>query len=194
MIKLLDKTNIEDFKSLLSNIDTIMGQDLSEFIPWAGKSRREILVDKIIHDWLMWGSKSRNAIGWFEDGKLRTVLCQDFSITVKAWSMSYYFSDYKDYRAIHTGTACGEYAIAEAERVGYYEYYRVIEASKIKVFDRAWRDTIRKRYVMVVDEIVPALEKPITTHSWDWLFEMNSKTIDSAIVKGILLPEYRKFN
>jgi uncharacterized protein YfaS (alpha-2-macroglobulin family) len=47
---------------------------------------------------------------------------------------------------------------------------------------------------MVVDEIVPALEKPITTHSWDWLFEMNSKTIDSAIVKGILLPEYRKFN
>ena len=194
MIKLLDKTNIEDFRLLLSNIDTIMGQDLSEFIPWTGQTRREILVDKMIHDWLLWESKTRNTFGWFEDGKLRTVLCQDFSITVKAWSMSYYFSDYKDYRAIHTGTKCGECAMAEAERIGYYEYYRVIEASKIKVFDRAWRDSIRKRYVMVVDEIVPALEKPITTHSWDWLFGLNSKTIDSAIVKGILLPEYRKFN
>jgi hypothetical protein len=194
MIKILDKTNIKDLKELMSNIDTVMGQDLSEVIPWTGQTRREILVDKLIHDWLMWDSKTRNAFGWFEDGKLRTMLCQDFSVVVKAWSMSYYFSDYKDYRAIHTGTKCGEYAMAEAERIGYYEYYRVIEASKIKVFDRAWRDSIRKRYIMVVDEIVPALEKPITTHSWDWLFELNSKNIDSAIVKGILLPEYRKFN
>lgn len=194
MIKLLTKDNIEDIKMLLSNIDTVMGQDLSEFIPWIEKTRREILVDKIVNDWLQWESKGRNAIGWFEDNRLRTVLCQDFSIVVKAWSMSYYFSDYKDYRAIHTGTKCGEYAIAEAERIGYYEYYRVIEASKIKVFDRAWRDTIRKRYIMVVDEVVPALEKPITTHSWNWLFEMNTKTVDSAIVKGILLPQFRKFN
>jgi hypothetical protein len=44
---------------------------------------------------------------------------------------------------------------------------------------------------MVVEEIVEAYEKPISIHAWEWLFEGNSKTIDCAIVKGILLPEYR---
>ena len=191
MIKLLNDSNIDDLKLLLVNINTIMGQDLREYIPWTGATRREMLTDKLINDYLRWGNKGRNAIGWYENGALRSVLFQDFSVAIKAWSMSYYFSDYKDYRAMHTGVECGKIAMAEAENLNYYEYYRVIEASKIKAFDRAWRDTIRKRYLMVVDEIVPALEKPMTTHAWDWLFEGASKTIDSAIVKGILLPEYR---
>lgn len=195
MIKLLDKTNIEDLELLLSNIDTIMGQDLNEKIQWTGgQTRREILLDKLINSWIKWENKTRQSIGWFEDGKLRTVLFIDFSITVKAWSMSYFISDYKDYRAIRTGSKCGEIAMAEAERIGYYEYYRVIESSKIKTFDRAWKNSIRRRYMMVVDEIVPAFEKPITSHAWDWLFENNSKTLDSAIVKGILLPEHRNDN
>jgi hypothetical protein len=194
MIKLLDKTNIEDLKLLLSNIDTIMGQDLNEEIQWTGgQTRREILFDKLVNSWIKWENKTRQSIGWFEDGRLRTVLFIDFSITVKAWSMSYFISDYKDYRAIHTGSKCGEIAMAEAERIGYYEYYRVIESSKIKTFDRAWKNSIRQRYMMVVDEIVPAFEKPITSHAWDWLFENNSKTLDSAIVKGILLPEHRNY-
>jgi hypothetical protein len=194
MIKLLDKTNIEDLKLLLSNIDTIMGQDLNEEIQWTGgQTRREILFDKLVNSWIKWENKTRQSIGWFEDGRLRTVLFIDFSITVKAWSMSYYISDYKDYRSIHTGTKCGEIAMTEAERIGYYEYYRVIEASKIKTFDRAWKNSIRRRYMMVVEEIVPAFEKPITSHSWDWLFESSSKTVDCAIVKGILLPEYRDY-
>jgi hypothetical protein len=194
MIKLLDKTNIEDLELLLSNIDTIMGQDLNEEIQWTGgQTRRDILLDKLINSWIKWENKTRQSIGWFEEGKLRTVLFIDFSITVKAWSMSYFISDYKDYRAIHTGSKCGEIAMAEAERIGYYEYYRVIESSKIKTFDRAWKNSIRQRYMMVVDEIVPAFEKPITSHAWDWLFENNSKTLDSAIVKGILLPEHRNY-
>lgn len=194
MIKLLDKTNIEDLKLLLSNIDTIMGQDLNEEIQWTGgQTRREILLDKLINSWIKWENKTRQSIGWFKDGKLRTVLFIDFSITVKAWSMSYFISDYKDYRAIHTGSKCEEIAMAEAERIGYYEYYRVIESSKIKTFDRAWKNSIRQRYMIVVEEIVPAFEKPITSYTWDWLFENNSKTLDSAIVKGILLPEHRNY-
>ncbi len=193
MIKLLNESHLVDLKKLIANIDSIMGQNLNEVIPYTQLVRREMLVDKIANDYLFWNSKSRNAIGWFEDGVLRTLLCQDFSTVVKAWSMSYYISDYKDYRAIHTGTKCGEYAMSEAEKINYYEYYRVIEADKIKVFDRAWRDSIRQRYLMVVEEIVPALEKPITSHAWDWLFEMNAKTTDSAIVKGILLPQYRPY-
>ena len=193
MIKILNKNNIEDLRLLLSNIDTIMGQDLNTNFWAGGQPRREILFDKLTNGWLKWENKTRRSIGWFEDGKLRTVLFIDFSVTVKAWSMSYYISDYKDYRSIHTGSKCGEVAMAEAERIGYYEYYRVIEASKIKVFDRAWKNSIRQRYMMVVEEIVPAFEKPITSHAWDWLFEGNAKTVDSAIVKGILLPEYRDY-
>lgn len=193
MIKILNETNIEDLKNLLGNIDNIMGQPLDEYITWTGQTKREMLVDRIVSNWLKWDNKTRNAIGWFEDGRLRTLLCQDFSVTIKAWSMSYYFSDYKGYAAINTGTLCGAWAMEEAERVGYYEYYRVIESSKIEVFNRAWKNSIRTRYLLVVDELVPASEKPITTYAWDWLFEGNAKTVDSAIVKGILLPEYRNY-
>lgn len=193
MIKLLNETNIQDIKNLVSNIDTIMGQDLNEINPYSKVSRRELLVEKLTSDWLKWGHPTRNIIGWFEDGVLRTILCQEYSLTVKAWAISYYISDYKDYRGIHSGTRCGEYAMAEAEKINYYEYYRVIDLDKVKVWERAWRDTIRSRYIMVVDEIVPALEKPMSTLTWDWLFEMNAKTKDSAIVKGILKPEFRPY-
>jgi hypothetical protein len=194
MIKLLNASNIDDLTKLLDNVNSIMGQNLDEEIQWTGgQTRREILLDKLVNNWLKWESKTRRSIGWFEDGRLRTVLFIDFSITIKAWSMSYYISDYKDYRSIHTGAQCGEMAMAEAERIGYYEYYRVIEASKIKTFDRAWKNGIRQRYMIVVEEIVPAFEKPIASHAWDWLFESNAKTVDSAIVKGILLPEHRNY-
>jgi hypothetical protein len=194
MIKLLNASNIDDLTKLLDNVNSIMGQNLDEEIQWTGgQTRREILLDKLVNNWLKWESKTRRSIGWFEDGRLRTVLFIDFSITIKAWSMSYYISDYKDYRSIHTGAQCGEMAMAEAERIGYYEYYRVIESSKIKTFDRAWKNGIRQRYMMVVEEIVPAFEKPIASHAWDWLFESNAKTVDSAIVKGILLPEHRNY-
>jgi hypothetical protein len=194
MIKLLNASNIDDLTKLLDNVNSIMGQNLDEEIQWTGgQTRREILLDKLVNNWLKWESKTRRSIGWFEDGRLRTVLFIDFSITIKAWSMSYYISDYKDYRSIHTGAQCGEMAMAEAERIGYYEYYRVIESSKIKTFDRAWKNGIRQRYMIVVEEIVPAFEKPIASHAWDWLFESNAKTVDSAIVKGILLPEHRNY-
>ena len=157
MIKLLNDSNIDDLTKLLDNVNSIMGQNLDEEIQWTGgQTRREILFDKLVNNWLKWESKTRRSIGWFEDGRLRTVLFIDFSITIKAWSMSYYISDYKDYRSIHTGAQCGEMAMTDAERIGYYEYYRVIEASKIKVFDRAWKNSIRQRYMMVVEEIVPA--------------------------------------
>jgi len=191
MIKILNDSDIDSLKALLLNINTIMGQDLSEVIPWTGATRREILTEKLINDYLRWNSKSRNTIGWYDGTQLRSVLFQDFSVVQKSWSMSYYISDYRDYRALHSGTECARLAWSEAEKLNYYEYYRVIEASKIKTFERAWRDTIRSRYLMVVDEVVPAHEKPMTTHAWDWLFEGSSKTVDTAIVKGILLPKYR---
>jgi hypothetical protein len=193
MIKLLNESHIDDLTALLSNIDTIMGQSLSEEIQWTGKIRREMLLDKLVSGWLRWGNKSRNVIGWYEGDKLRSVLFQDFSITIKAWAMSYYFSDYRNYQAIHTGTACGKIAMELAEKAEYYEYYRVIEADKIKAFDRAWKDSIRSRYLMVVDEIIPANHKPIASQAWDWLFESAAKTVDCAIVKGILLPEHRPY-
>jgi hypothetical protein len=193
MIKLLNESNINDLTALLSNINTIMGQPLGEEIQWTGRTRREMLIDKLVSGWIQWGNKSRNVIGWYEGDRLRSVLFQDFSITIKAWAMSYYFSDYNNYHAIHTGTKCGKLAMDIAEKAEYYEYYRVIEAGKVKAFDRAWKDSIRSRYIMVIDEIVPAHEKPITTQSWDWLFESAAKTVDVAIVKGILLPEYRPY-
>lgn len=193
MIKLLNETHVNDLKDLLSGINTIMGQSLDEEIQWTGKTRREMLVDKLVSGWLNWGNKTRNVIGWYEDSQLRSALFQDFSISTKAWSMSYYFSNYNDHRAIHTGSQCGEVAMEIAEKAEYYEYYRLIEASKIKAFERAWKNSIRDRYIMVVDEIIPAQEKPITTQAWDWLFESAAKTVDAAIVKGILLPEYRPY-
>ena len=194
MVKILNETNIEDLKLLLSNIDVLLRQNLLEVVPWTGKTHKELLINVMINNWLSWENKSKTIFGWFEDNRLRTVLFQDFSLDTKSWSIAYYFSDYKNYRAIHTGTKCGELAMAKAESIGYYEYYRVIEASKIKVYDRAWKDSIRKRYIMVVDEIVPAFEKPIIANSWNWLYGSYAKTVDTAIVKGILLPEYRKFN
>jgi hypothetical protein len=193
MIKLLNETNISDLKDLLSTIDNIMGQSLSEEIQWTGKTRREMLLEKLVSSWLCWGNKTRNVIGWYEDGCLRSALFQDFSIGIKAWSISYYFSNYNDHRSIHTGSECGQVAMDIAEKAEYYEYYRVIEASKIKAFERAWKNSIRSRYLMVVDEIVLAQEKPITSQAWDWLFESSAKSVDSAIVKGILLPEYRPY-
>ena len=191
MIKFLDETDTDELIRLLNGLNSIMGQNLDEIIQWTGLSRRQLLCEKLINGWLKWKTKTRRSIGWFENDQLRTVLFIDFSITIKAWSMSYYFSNYKDYNAITTGAICGEVIMKEAEKIGYYEYYRIIEASKIKTFDRAWKNGIRKRYLMVVEEIVQAYEKPISIHAWEWLFEGNSKTIDCAIVKGILLPEYR---
>jgi hypothetical protein len=191
MIKFLDENDTDELIHLLDGLDSIMGQNLDEIIQWTGLSRRQMLCEKLINGWLKWKTKTRRSIGWFENGKLRTVLFVDFSILIKSWSMSYYFSNYKDYNAIKTGAICGEVIMKEAEKIGYYEYYRIIEASKIKTFDRAWKNGIRKRYLMVVEEIVEAYEKPISIHAWEWLFEGNSKTIDCAIVKGILLPEYR---
>jgi hypothetical protein len=194
MVKILNETNIEDLKLLMANIDTLMGQNLFEVIPWTGKTHKEILIDVMINNWLLWGNKTKAVFGWFEDNKLRAVLFQDFSLDTKAWSITYYIADYNNYRGIYAGAKCFEHATDNAESAGYYEYYRVIDASKIKVYDRAWKESDRKRYIMVVDEIVPAFEKPIIVNSWNWLYGAYAKPVDTAIVKGILLPEYRKFN
>jgi len=195
MIKILNDSNIDDLVNLINNIDTVMGQDLDENIPWAGVNRRQSLIDNLVNNWLKWESKTRNSIGWFEDGKLRTVLFIDFSITIKAWTMSYLLTDYKDYKGLRSCTKVIEVAWEEAKRVGYYECYRVIESSKFEAFTRLGKtSTIEPQYIIVVDEIVPAFEKPMTTLAWDWLFEGNAKTIESAIVKAILLPEHRNTN
>ena len=68
MIKILDASNINDLIKLLNNLNTVMGQDLNKEIPWTGMTRREILVDKLVNNWLRWESKTRSSIGWFEDG------------------------------------------------------------------------------------------------------------------------------
>ena len=79
----------------------------------------------------------------------------------------------------------------ELKAVLFQDFYRVIEASKYKAFDRYAISKLRHRYELVLDETVPAHEKPMTSLSWNWLFEGSAKGIDTVIVKGLLKQEFR---
>lgn len=192
MIELLHLKHKDQLVNLLDGVKTVMGQDMDYVNPLTGKSRRENFSDYVIESWLHFPEcMTRRNIGWFQDGILKAILLQDFSTTIKAWSISYYFSSCNDLSGRKAGGECLDYAIAEAERLEYYEYYRVIQASKYKAFDRYAISKLRHRYTLVVDEIVPAHEKPMTSLAWDWLYEGHAKEVDAAIVKGILKQEYR---
>jgi hypothetical protein len=192
MIKLLDSSNKEDLKNLLSKLDTVMGQSLDAVNPLTLQTRRVALLDYLCNSRLNWASTpGKRNIGWFHEGELKAVLFQDFSTTVKAWSISYYFSSCKSLLGRRAGGECLDFALEEAERLDYYEYYRVIEASKYRAFHHYADSKLRDRYMLVVDELVPAHEKPTTGLIWDWLFEGNAKDVDVAVVKGVLKPEYR---
>ena len=192
MIKILDLSDTNQFKKMLDGVDTIMGQPMDWTNPLTGKSRRENIFEYLVETWLQHSnSYNRRNIGWFHNNELRAVLFQDFSLTVKAWSISYYFSNCGNLLGRQAGGECLDFAIEEAERLNYYEYYRVIEASKYKAFDRYAISKLRPRYMLVLDEIVPAHEKPMTSLTWNWLYEGNAKDVDAAIVKGVLKNEYR---
>jgi len=192
MIKLLNLSNTDEITNLLGKLDTIMGQDINQVNPLTLKTRRYHIVDYIVSSRLAWAdSVSKRNIGWYHDGELKAILLQDFSTTVKAWSISYYFSSCGSLLGRTAGGECLDFALAEAERLNYYEYYRVIEASKYKAFDKYANSKLRPRYELVLDEIVPAHEKPMTSLAWDWLFEGNAKEVDVAIVKGVLKQEFR---
>jgi hypothetical protein len=192
MIKLLNLSNREEFKNMLAGVSTVMGQDLDWTNPFSGRTRRDHLTDYLVDGWLQWpDTVTRRNIGWYHEGELRSVLFQDFSTSIKAWSISYYFSNCGTSLGRRAGGECLDYAIEEAERLNYYEYYRVIQASKFKAFDRYATSKLRSRYLLALDEIVVAHEKPMCSLTWSWLFEGNAKEVDTAIVKGMLKPEFR---
>lgn len=192
MIRILNLSDQEAFRKMLDGVNTVMGQDMDWRNPLTGKTRRENLSEYLVETWLQYpDSPTRRNIGWFHDGELKATLFQDFSTTLKAWAISYYFSNCKELLGRRAGGECLDHAIEEAERLNYYEYYRVIEASKYKAFDRYARSKLRDRYMLVLDEIVPAHEKPMTSLTWNWLYEGNAKDVDAAIVKGILKNEHR---
>lgn len=192
MIKLLDLSNTDEIRNLLGKLNTIMGQDIHQIIPFSVKTRKDHLVDLIVSSRLACAdAATRINIGWYHEGELKAILFPDFSTTVKAWSISYYFSSCKSMLGRTAGGECLDFAITEAEKLNYYEYYRVIEASKYKAFDKYANSKLRSRYELVLDEIVPAHEKPMTSLAWDWLFEGNAKDVDVAIVKGVLKQEFR---
>ena len=191
MIKLLNLNNVTELRNLLSKIDSIMGQDINQINPLTSTTRRDRIVDYIISSRLAWDTPSKRNIGWYHEGELKAVLFQDFSNTIKAWSIGYYFSSCGTMLGRTAGGECLDFAITEAERLNYYEYYRVIEATKYKAFNKYAISKLRHRYELVLDELVPAHEKPMTSLSWDWLFEGNAKEVDCAIVKGVLKQEFR---
>lgn len=192
MIKLLDSSNKEDLKTLLSKLDTVMGQSLDAVNPLTLQTRRVALIDYLCNSRLNWSNTpGKRNIGWFHEGELKAVLFQDFSTTVKAWSISYYFSSCKSLLGRRAGGECLDFALQEAERLNYYEYYRVIEASRYHAFHNYANSKLRDRYMLVLDEVVPAHERPMTSLTWDWLFEGNAKDVAVAVVKGVLKPEYR---
>lgn len=192
MIKILNLSDKQQFLDMMYEIDTVMGQPMDAVSSLTGRSRRQLLSDYLIDSWLQYpDSPTRRNIGWFHNDELKAVLFQDFSKTVKAWSISYYFSSCGNSLGRQAGGECLDFALTEAERLNYYEYYRVIEASKYKAFDRYAISKLRHRYELVLDETVPAHEKPMTSLSWNWLFEGAAKSIDTIIVKGMLKQEFR---
>lgn len=192
MIKLLNLNNTDEIKNLLGKLDTIMGQDINQVNPLTLRTRRDHIVDYIVSSRLAWeDAVSKRNIGWYHEGELKAILLQDFSTTVKAWSISYYFSSCGSMLGRTAGGECLDFALAEAEKLNYYEYYRVIEATKYKAFDKYAISKLRHRYELVLDELVPAHEKPMTSLTWDWLFEGNAKEVDVAVVKGVLKQEFR---
>jgi hypothetical protein len=196
MIKLLDINNANEFRNLMEQIDTIMGQDLNAYNPLTDQTRRESFIQYVIQQRFQQtanhtDSLTRRNIGWYHEGELKAVLFQDFSTSIKAWTISFYFSTCKSLLGRRAGGECLDWALAEAERLEYYEYYRVIELSKYKAFDRYATSKLRHRYMLVLDEIVPAHERSVSGLVWDWLFEGNAKDVDVAVVKGILKQEYR---
>jgi hypothetical protein len=192
MIKLLDSSNKEDLKILLSKLNTVMGQSLDAVNPLTLQTRRVALIEYLCNSRLNWSNTpGKRNIGWFHEGELKAVLFQDFSTTVKAWSISYYFSSCKSLLGRRAGGECLDFALQEAERLNYYEYYRVIEAARYHGFHNYADSKLRDRYMLVLDEVVPAHERPMTSLTWDWLFEGNAKDVDVAVVKGVLKSEYR---
>lgn len=191
MIKLLNLSNLSELQDLLGKLNNIMDRDLDQVNPLTLQSRRDAILEHLVSSRFSWDSPSKRNIGWYHEDELKAVLLQDFSKTVKAWSISYYFSSCGDMLGRTAGGECLDFALTEAELLNYYEYYRVIEASKYKAFDKYANSKLRSRYEMVLDEVVPAHEKPMTSLAWDWLFEGNAKEVDCAIVKGVLKQEFR---
>ena len=191
MIKLLNLSNLSELQDLLGKLNNIMGRDLDQVNPLTLQSRRDAILENLVSSYFSWDSPSKRNIGWYHEGELKAVLFQDFSKTIKAWSISYYFSSCGDMLGRTAGGECLDFALTEAERLNYYEYYRVIESSKYKAFNKYAISELRQRDELVLDELVPAHEKPMTSFIWDWLFEGNAKDTDTAIVKGILKQEFR---
>jgi len=193
MIKLLDASFAGEFKEMLLHVDRVMGRDINYINPVTGTTIREHLTETITSGWCQWqGAVTRRSIGWFHNNELHSVLLQDFSTTVKAWSINYYLC-----RAgsTHTSTAaadCLDYAITEAEKFNYYEYYQLIPATDYKTVAALYENSkLQSKYLMALDEIIPPWEKSVSSLTWDWLFEGNSRGIDMAIIKGFLKPKYR---
>jgi hypothetical protein len=182
---------MNEIQHLLSKLNTVMGVDINQINPLTSTSRRDSILEYFVSSRFAWDSPSKRNIGWYHNDELKAILFQDFSKTVKAWSISYYFSSCGTMLGRTAGGECLDFAITEAERLNYYEYYRVIEASKYKAFNNYAISKLRHRYELVLDELVPAHERPMTSLSWDWLFEGSAKDIDTAIVKGILKQEFR---
>ena len=191
MIKLLTLNNVQEIKNLLDKLPTVTGQDMNLVDSITQQTKRNNIVDFIVSGCLSWDSPYKRNIGWYHQGELKAMLFQDFSTTMKAWSILYYFSSCGSMLGRTAGGECLDFAITEAERLNYYEYYRVIEADKYRAFHKFAISSLRHRYELVIDELVPAYEKPMTTLTWDWLFAGNSKTVDVVVVKGILKQQFR---
>ena len=191
MIKLLTLNDIDDIKNLLNTINTVTGESMDSIDPITQKTRKNSIIDFIVTSCLAWNSPFKRTIGWYHNGELKAVMIQDFSMTVKAWLIVIYFSSCGSLLGRIAGGECLDFAIEEAERLNYYEYYRVVESSKYKAFNKFAISKLRHRYELVADELVPCYEKPMTTLAWEWLFRGQSKTVDVVIVKGVLKQEFR---
>jgi hypothetical protein len=122
MIKLLNLSNVNELQNLLDKLNGIMGQDINQINPLTTKSRRDSILEYIVSSRLAWDSPSKRNIGWYHEGELKAVLFQDFSKTIKAWSIGYYFSSCGTMLGRTAGGECLDFALTEAERLNYYEY------------------------------------------------------------------------
>jgi hypothetical protein len=193
MINILTNQHHQQIAELVYLKDTLMSQGLSEIVINTTDSRKNLLADNIIRFFTRNDNPYAIAFGYFENDKLKAIICATFSNIIPAWNTSYIISNYDNaFGAIATFALIKE-VIRYAESRGYYQYYTVVEKDRAEAYDKLFKLKMKTNYLTAIDETVQAHRRPVNDLFWEWLYESRCKGIDTVVVNHWLPREYRSF-
>jgi hypothetical protein len=78
-------------------------------------------------------------------------------------------------------------AIDYAEQKGYYSFYTRINFEKLELY----KNHVNADYEIIIEEIVPPNEKPVSILFWDWVCSSSCINKETCIVYHVLPQRYR---